>query len=1012
MVKPAPNPPAAKVVAGRLAGSPEPAVPSSAWEAALDVWLAGTEPCESDGAPVGLQFEVRPTSLWVRLATPSRAGWVRTNISWQHVQFGWTKASVSARARRLLQEMLTLATQSPGAYLGYGHEAIVDLVEVRSRRIWDLLAEAREADMPLVQVGKRVGSVLIAQEPVRVTMSARQDEDDIVLTPALVHGDVAINRATCIFVGDPAHGLVWSDQSGDSPLWLGPLARALDGSVRRALGGPPVRVPAAQRERFFEHVYPQLRGAVEVVSDGSIDLPESGRTQLALAVAVLGEGGLRLAWSWRTPFGGRDRVEPLWTTGPASVRAGQQALPVPDLDRREALLRRVVELVAKPVPTMVDDGPRLLEAATIKDDQLVRFLSEVLPALSELDDVEIDAPAEVLGLDYHEIDDRPVITFASGDTDDGDERDWFDLAVEITVDGERVPFQQLFVALAEERELLLLPSGAYLSLDRPEFRRLAALIAESRELEDAPPGVVRLGRLQASLWADLAQLGAVTGAAAAWQRSISGLLSDDAGSDVAVPVGLRAELRPYQKEGLRWLVARHAHRLGGILADDMGLGKTIQALAFMCHARSGELASRSTTTVSEPNSRPFLVVAPASVVSNWVSEAHRFTPDLDVRAVAQTQSRRLVPLTEAVAGADIVVTSYTLFRLEFDDYRTIDWAGLVLDEAQFVKNSQSQAYRCAQALPAGVKLAITGTPMENNLGELWSLVSITAPGLFPRLDQFTEHYREPIERGHDQGRLEQLRRLIRPFMLRRRKSDVAIDLPPKQEQVVGLELDPKHRKAYQTYLQRERQKVLGLLGDLERNRFEVFRSLTLLRQASLDVTLVGHKGAVPSTKLDHLTEQLAAIAAEGHRTLVFSQFTRFLGAARERLEKTGIACSYLDGKSRDRATVIEDFRQGENPVFLISLKAGGFGLNLTEADYCILLDPWWNPATEAQAVDRVHRIGQARNVMVYRLVAKDTIEEKVMALKERKAELFRGVVDDGEFADASLTAADIRALLD
>ncbi|MDT5027635.1 MAG: hypothetical protein QOE61_4061, partial [Micromonosporaceae bacterium] len=439
---------------------------------------------------------------------------------------------------------------------------------------------------------------------------------------------------------------------------------------------------------------------------------------------------------------------------------------------------------------------------------------------------------------------------------------------------------------------------------------------------------------------------------------------------------------------------------------------TVGELASRSTTTVGELASRPTATIGEPNGRPFLVVAPASVVSNWVSEAHRFTPDLDVRAVAQTLSRRQVPLTEAVAGADIVVTSYTLFRLEFDDYRTIDWAGLVLDEAQFVKNPQSQGYRCARELRAGVKLAITGTPMENNLGELWSLVSITAPGLFPRLDQFTEHYRDPIERGHDQGRLEQLRRLMRPFMLRRRKSDVAIDLPPKQEQVVVLELDPKHRKAYQSYLQRERQKVLGLLGDLERNRFEVFRSLTLLRQASLDVALVGHKGAVPSTKLDHLTEQLADIAAEGHRTLVFSQFTRFLGAARERLEKAGIACSYLDGKSRDRATVIKDFRQGENPVFLISLKAGGFGLNLTEADYCILLDPWWNPAAEAQAVDRVHRIGQARNVMVYRLVAKDTIEEKVMALKERKAELFRGVLDDGEFADASLTAADIRALLD
>lgn len=249
-------------------------------------------------------------------------------------------------------------------------------------------------------------------------------------------------------------------------------------------------------------------------------------------------------------------------------------------------------------------------------------------------------------------------------------------------------------------------------------------------------------------------------------------------------------------------------------------------------------------------------------------------------------------------------------------------------------------------------------------------------------------------------------------MLRRRKSEVAAELPPKQEQIAEVDLSPGHRKIYQRYLQRERQKVLGLLGDLEKNRFEIFRSLTLLRQASLDVALVDEQHrTVSSTKLDLLVEQLTDIATEGHRTLVFSQFTRFLGAARDRLEHAGIACVYLDGTTRNRKRVIEEFKTGAAPVFLISLKAGGFGLNLTEADYCILLDPWWNPAAEAQAVDRAHRIGQTRNVMVYRLVARNTIEEKVMALQARKAELFAGVMDGGEFASAGLTAADIRELL-
>jgi SNF2 family DNA or RNA helicase len=250
-------------------------------------------------------------------------------------------------------------------------------------------------------------------------------------------------------------------------------------------------------------------------------------------------------------------------------------------------------------------------------------------------------------------------------------------------------------------------------------------------------------------------------------------------------------------------------------------------------------------------------------------------------------------------------------------------------------------------------------------------------------------------------------------MLRRTKEQVANDLPDKQEQVLELDLNPKHKKIYQMYLQRERQKVLGLLDEMTKNRFEIFRSLTLLRQASLDVSLVDadHEG-VPSTKLDALMEMLEDIVSDGHRVLVFSQFTRFLTLARDRIRRAGIDHCYLDGRTRNRPDVIAGFREGRAPVFLISLKAGGFGLNLTEADYCILLDPWWNPATEAQAVDRIHRIGQTRKVMVYRLVAKDTLEEKVMALKAKKATLFANVMDGGGFESGAITASDIRELLD
>ncbi|HET9692521.1 MAG TPA: DEAD/DEAH box helicase, partial [Acidimicrobiales bacterium] len=591
----------------------------------------------------------------------------------------------------------------------------------------------------------------------------------------------------------------------------------------------------------------------------------------------------------------------------------------------------------------------------------------------------------------------PVVRIGGSSAPDPD---WFDLDVEITVGGERVPFGLLFAALASGQSHLVLPSGTYFPLDSDDLARLAELIAEARSLSD-DPSKPRVSRYQASLFEDLAELGVLDEQAAAWGASLQALFSEPGAAPV--PAGLRASLRPYQLEGFRWLAARHACGLGGILADDMGLGKTLQALALVCHCY--EKAPEEVAVA------PFLVVAPTSVVAGWVDEAARFTPGLRVVAVTETEGRRGSSLASHVAGAHLVVTSYALARIERAVYEALAWSGLLLDEAQFAKNPASANHLFARHLPAQWKVALTGTPFENNLGELWALTAITAPGLWPRHDRFKETYRTPIERHGDAERLDQLRRRVKPVMLRRTKGQVAAELPDKQERVLELDLHPGHRKVYDTYLARERQKVLGLLDDLDGNRFEIFRSLTLLRQAALDVALVDSQRRAPSAKLDALVDLVEEAAADGHRVLVFSQFTRFLSRARERVEAAGIESCYLDGTTTRRADVIARFRSGDAPVFFISLKAGGFGLNLTEADHCVLLDPWWNPATEAQAVDRIHRIGQARKVMVYRMVSAGTIEEKVMALKARKAALFASVVEGGGFESAALSAADIRALL-
>jgi SNF2 family DNA or RNA helicase len=297
--------------------------------------------------------------------------------------------------------------------------------------------------------------------------------------------------------------------------------------------------------------------------------------------------------------------------------------------------------------------------------------------------------------------------------------------------------------------------------------------------------------------------------------------------------------------------------------------------------------------------------------------------------------------------------------------------------------------------------------------DLWSLLSIAAPGLFPDPQRFSETYRKPIERGEAPELLATLRRRIAPLMRRRTKEAVLTELPPKIEQTIESELSSRHSRIYQTQLQRQRQKVLGLVGDVQRHRFEILKSLTILRQLALDPGLIDEADdGVGSAKLDRLLEDLTQVIAEGHRALVFSQFTRFLARVRTRLDAAGIDYAYLDGRTRNREEAIARFKDGDAPVFVISLKAGGFGLNLTEADYCFVLDPWWNPATETQAVDRAHRIGQENPVVVYRYVSTDTIEEKVMELKARKASLFTSVMDAEGALSGALTEDDIRGLLD
>ncbi len=954
------------------------------WRQALDPLLHRAEPGWG-GAALALQLNDRGYGLTLRpLKRGQRDAWVKSGATWDDLRYLHAGFDPGQR-----EALLALAASRRRDDYGYGARA--DALPLASLRAdaWEALRRAVAVGVPLL-AGEGPGRQPLAPpllvDAIEPVLTVDADGDGLLLTPAIRLADAERVHVPPreAYVGRPPHGIAGEF---DGRLVLGPLSRPLDEAEHGLfLVTGPVRVPAEERALFAAGFLPQLRRRLGVEVATGVDLPEPPPPRLVCRVrfAHADRGTASVTWAFRYRLGEQTHDLAL------SPHVAEPQLR--DLAAQAALAASVPE---GPWRATSPSGAAELLDAVLTGRTLIRFASEVLPELRTRDDVDVELDAEPPA--FREAEEAPTVSLRVTDSTEGD---WFDLGVEVTVGGERVPFGELFAALASGEDHLLLDSGTWFSLELPELERLRVLIAEARILLDHDGDSLHLRPEHAGLWQELVSLGVIAEQSAAWRASVAGLLDHAELPDVRPPEGLRATLRPYQQVGFAWLTFLWRSRLGGVLADEMGLGKTLQALALAQSLHEqGELDA------------PLLVVAPTSVLGTWAAEAHRFTPELNVVAITETGTRRGLGLASAIAGAHIVLTSYTLLRLEEDEYRALDWSAVLLDEAQFVKNHASKAYRAVRRLRSRLKVALTGTPLENNLMDLWSLLSITAPGLFPDPRAFTEAYRRPVESG-DAEALARLHRRIRPLILRRTKAAVATELPDKQEQVVPVPLAPAHRRLYDRHLARERQKVLGLVGDLTRNRITILRSLTLLRQLSLAPALVDADYPAQSAKIDTLVELLGEIISEGHRALVFSQFTGFLALVRKRLDAEDIAFEYLDGRTRDRPARIASFREGDAPVFLISLKAGGFGLTLTEADYVFILDPWWNPAAETQAIDRTHRIGQDKPVNVYRLVSQDTIEEKVVALQERKRDLFASVVGRASDVAAPLSAADIRGLLD
>ncbi|MCY7364920.1 MAG: helicase [Frankiaceae bacterium] len=870
----------------RLTGA---SAPVSSWENQLaDV----VRPAESSSTipPLGLQLEIvgrDQARVRLRPVRPGKAGrWVKTGVSWLDLGSSYRSVQVRPVQRAVAQAIVASFRARQSSYYSPYGDVTIPLDDLGPTG-WRLLAEAREAGIALVGTHPDQ-SVRLSAEPAAAVLDVRRDEPgaDLRLVPAVrVAGEPALPDGGVRLVGEPAHGL-FVDTPGE--LLLAAFAQPLDEATFRLLSSGALRVPAAEAPRFLGRYYPALRQRVAVESsDGSVELPEIEPPTLALDVVF--EPGHRtgLRWSFGYRIEGESTLLPL-------DEAVQDGTPdvVRDAAAERALLAGLTDLPDLPGLWAAHEGGRRVAATSrLTGIDTARFVDQTLPVLLEREDLTV----QIIGTPviYTEAEDAPLIAVSASDAVDG-QSDWFDLSVEVSVGGQSVPLRPLIAALARGEEQLILDSGTWFRLDRPELQALRRIIEEARSLQDKESTGLRVTAYQAGLWEELAGLGVVEHQSERWSRTVGALLALEELPRPEPPLKLQATLRPYQLDGYHWLSLLWDCQLGGILADDMGLGKTLQTLAMASRAyEQGTLGGEA---------GPLLIVAPTSVVAAWASEAERFCPDLAVVAVTETERRSGRPLAEQAAEAHLVVTSYALFRIDEESYHGLTWSGLVLDEAQFVKNHQAKIYSCARRLPAPFKLAISGTPLENSLMDLWSMLSITAPGLFPDPQTFSELYRRPIESGSSPEQLATLRRRIRPLMLRRTKDQVATDLPPKIEQILEVELNPKHRKVYDRHLQRERQRVLGLLDDLQRNRFQIFRSLTLLRQLSLDPSLVDdqHAGKIRSSKIDVLMEQLHEVVDEGHRVLVFSQFTGFLSLVRSRLEAEGIGHCYLDGRTRNR----------------------------------------------------------------------------------------------------------------
>lgn len=928
------------------------------WERSLNALLELTRPEALSGAP-----EKASRLVWV--VSDTEVGiYLEAKEQKRQANGKWTRGRV-VPLRRLREEGRSLGFLTEQDLAACEHISVESDPYGWGRHSMDytisIKALAALAGHPLVFREDGYGPIEVVAKAPELRVAATDDAYNLEMIP-----------------GAPQVGDVLVIREGDTRLVVYEYTAALR-RVAQTLG-KGLRVPARAKDQVLQAVR-NVSSVVTVHSDigvGDESIPRVAADPVPVAQLLPAGAGLLVHL----------RVRPLSAGGPVFPPGAGGEVVIAELDGRHVQAARDFAAERAGAEAFLAACPSLVEPCG-EGEWRLETPEEALEFLEEA-----QACGEIVRLEWP----KGQTLNIQGSAGAGQFRakitgghNWFEVSGEVRVNEELViDMQRLLDLTAGSRSRFVqIADGQFLALTQAFRRKLDELrgIGEERD------GALRLHALAAPLMEDLvAEAGAVRGNKQ-WKAQLA-RLQDARDLKPEIPSTLRATLRDYQVDGYVWLARLAEWGVGACLADDMGLGKTVQALALMLRRAPGG---------------PQLVIAPTSVCANWEEEAIRFAPSLRVHRIGQFNRAEVL---DNLGPFDLLITSYGILQSEIALFREREWETIVLDEAQAIKNLATKRSRAAMDLNGKFKIAATGTPIENHLGELWNLFRFINPGFLGSLERFNARYAIPIEKNEDRERSRSLKQLIQPFMLRRRKEDVLDELPARTDIVLHVELGDKERAFYEAL----RQRALKQLADVEaapgKHHVRILAEIMRLRRACCNSKLVDESAGLPSAKLEVFEAVLDELMENRHKALVFSQFVDHLSILRALLDKKGVSYQYLDGSTPTpaRKKAVDAFQGGEGDVFLISLKAGGLGLNLTAADYVIHMDPWWNPAVEDQASDRAHRIGQQRPVTVYRLVARDTIEDQITALHHRKRDLANSLLEGADMA-GKVSAEELLALL-